>query len=45
MSGSRDEVGQLLQPCPSQWLDAYPISRMVNNSRSEGPELIERLAA
>lgn len=44
MSGDVREVGQLLQPCPSEWLQAYPVSRQVNNSRHQGPELIERAA-
>ena len=45
MEGDVREVGQLLKPCPVEWLDAYPISRQVNNARNQGPELIERLAA
>jgi putative SOS response-associated peptidase YedK len=45
MNGKTEEVGQLLQPCPSEWLEAYPVSRRVNSTRNEGPELIERLAA
>jgi len=44
MAGDVREVGQLLKPCPSAWLDAYPISREVNNARNQGPALIERLA-
>jgi putative SOS response-associated peptidase YedK len=40
MTGSVDEVGQLLLPCPSDELEAYPISRRVNNPRNEGPELL-----
>ena len=45
MAGDVRAVGQLLTPCPCEWLTAYPISRQVNNARNEGPELIERLAA
>jgi putative SOS response-associated peptidase YedK len=41
MTGNPEEVGQLLAPCPSEDLDAYPISRRVNNPRHEGPELLE----
>jgi putative SOS response-associated peptidase YedK len=44
MTGSIDEVGQLLGPCPSEELEAYPISRRVKNPRNEGPELLERAA-
>jgi putative SOS response-associated peptidase YedK len=39
MTGSTEEVGQLLVPCPPEELGAYPISRRVNNPRNEGPEL------
>jgi putative SOS response-associated peptidase YedK len=41
MTGNPEEVGQLLAPCPAEDLDAYPISRRVNNPRHEGPELLE----
>ncbi len=44
MTGPRDEVGQLLVPCPSDELEAYPISRQVNNPRNEGPELLRPAA-
>ncbi|MGI8740676.1 MAG: SOS response-associated peptidase [Gammaproteobacteria bacterium] len=40
MTGKTEEVGQLLAPCPSENLDAYPISRRVNNPRNEGPEIL-----
>jgi putative SOS response-associated peptidase YedK len=39
MTGSTEEVGQLLVPCPPEELGAYPISRRVNNPRNEGSEL------
>jgi putative SOS response-associated peptidase YedK len=42
MTGSRDEIGQLLEPYPSDELEAYPISRQVNNPRNEGPELLRQ---
>jgi len=45
MTGDVREVGQLLKPCPSVWLTAFPISREVNNARNQGQELIERLPA
>jgi len=45
MEGDVREVGQLLKPCPSEWLTCYPISRQVNIARHQGPELIERMAA
>jgi putative SOS response-associated peptidase YedK len=44
MTGSTEEVGQLLMPCPSEELAAYPISRQVNNPRNEGPELLRPAA-
>ncbi len=34
----------LLVPAPDEDLEAYPVSRAVNNVRNDGPELIERLA-
>jgi hypothetical protein len=37
MSGSIDEVGQLLVHCPSEDLDAYPISRRVNSPKKAPP--------
>jgi putative SOS response-associated peptidase YedK len=44
MTGKTEEVGQLLAPCPSEALEAYPISRRVNNPRHEGPEILEPAA-
>ena len=31
----------LLPACPNDWLEAFPISRLVNNVRNDRPELIE----
>ncbi len=44
MTGPNDAVEQLLVPCQSNWLDAYPISRRVNNPRSDDADLIKRAA-
>lgn len=44
MTGKTEEVGQMLKPCPPEWLDAYPVSRQVNNTSNHGPELLERAA-
>ncbi|HEX2244275.1 MAG TPA: SOS response-associated peptidase family protein, partial [Gammaproteobacteria bacterium] len=44
MTGAAHEVGQLLVPCPSEELEAYPISRLVNNPRNEGPDLLRPAA-
>lgn len=41
IEGDVKEVGQLLTPCPSEWLDAYAVSRKVNSTRNHGPELLE----
>jgi putative SOS response-associated peptidase YedK len=41
MTGNTEEVRQLLAPCPSKDLDAYPISQQVNNPPNEGPEILE----
>ncbi len=35
----------LLQPCPPEWLQLWPVSRLVNNPRSQGPDLIRRADA
>lgn len=37
------ELQGLLVPAPDEDLEAYPVSRAVNNVRNDGPELIERL--
>jgi putative SOS response-associated peptidase YedK len=41
MQGDVKEVGQLLKPCPSEWLGAYAVSRKVNNTRNHASELLE----
>jgi putative SOS response-associated peptidase YedK len=38
-------IQSFLKPCPSQWLQAYPVSQAVNNSRNEGEDLIKPLPA
>lgn len=35
---------QLLQPCPDDWLEAYPVSPRVNSPQNDDPELVEPLA-
>jgi putative SOS response-associated peptidase YedK len=44
MIGAAHEVGQLLVPYPFEELKAYPISRIVNNPRNEGPDLLRPAA-
>lgn len=34
-------MDQLARPYPAELMEAWPVSRAVNNARSEGPELIE----
>ena len=38
--GDLTRIQSLLKPCPSQWLQAYPVSPAVNNSRNDSEELI-----
>ncbi|MEA2642424.1 MAG: hypothetical protein QOF51_3818 [Chloroflexota bacterium] len=33
-----------LQPCPDEWLEAYPVSDAVNRAANEGPELLQPAA-
>lgn len=40
----RDELTLLTRPAPAGVLDSYRVSTRVNDARSEGPELQERLA-
>ena len=35
----------LMQPCPSEWLEAYPITLRVNNPKSDDERILEPLAA
>lgn len=37
-----DEIASILAPSPADALDAYPVSRAVNDPSREGPELIRR---
>lgn len=34
----------LMQPCPSEWLDAFPISLRVNNPRADDERVLEPVA-
>ncbi len=40
-----EDLEGLLKSAPAELFDVYPVSMKVNNPRSEGPELIEPLAA
>ena len=42
------ETGQgrvlsMLKPCPDVWIEAYPVSSMVNNVKKNGPNCLERI--
>src|SRR5437660_3197543 len=36
-----EQLAALLAPCPPGWLETRPASRLVNDPRREGPELLE----
>lgn len=36
-----EQLAALLAPCPPAWLETRPASRLVNDPRREGPELLE----
>lgn len=38
-----DRLLELLKPCPSEWLDAYEISPMINSPKNNRPEVLEPL--
>lgn len=38
-----DALQAILQPCPSEWLEAYEVSHRVNDPRDDQPELLEPL--
>jgi putative SOS response-associated peptidase YedK len=37
------ELKGLLVPSDEDWLEIYPVSRLVSNVRNDGPELVERI--
>ncbi len=39
---SADAILELLKPFPSEEMDAYPVSKLVNSPRNDGPEVWER---
>ena len=45
-AGVRDvaELADLLRPCASERLEAYPVDRAVGNARVDDPSLVQRLA-
>jgi putative SOS response-associated peptidase YedK len=36
--------GELLVPCPAEWLEAVPVSPRVNNVQNDDPQCIAPLA-
>jgi putative SOS response-associated peptidase YedK len=41
---SEADYAAITSPFPSENLEAFPISPLVNNTRNEGPQLLERAA-
>lgn len=39
-STNKEEILQLLTPCPSEWLDANPVSKLVNSPANESEKII-----
>jgi len=37
---SQGELMKLLQPCPDEWLEIYPVSGLVNSPRNDVPEVL-----
>ncbi len=38
-------LNDLMHPCPSEWLDAFPVSLRVNNPRADDERVLEPVAA
>ena len=41
----RDALQRLLKPCPSEWLAAVEVSTLVNSTRNNTAEVLERVGA
>ena len=39
------DPGELLKPCPSDWLEAYPVDPRIGNVRNNDAGLLEPLSA
>jgi putative SOS response-associated peptidase YedK len=39
------ELQKILKPCPSEWLDAYEVSTMVNSPKNNKPEVLQPVQA
>lgn len=43
LTGSADVAHELLNPCPENWLDIYPVSTYVNNPRNNDAKCLKRI--
>jgi len=43
LSNNPEEILQLLKPYPSSDIDAYPVTKLVNSPKNQGPEVLARL--
>jgi putative SOS response-associated peptidase YedK len=41
-TGKKEALG-LLQPCPEENMEAYPVATLVNSPRNNGPECVARV--
>lgn len=41
-STNKEEILQLLAPCPSEWMDVYPVSKLVNSPVNESEKIIQK---
>lgn len=41
-SSDKQEILSLLIPCPSEWMDAYPVSKLVNSPHNESEKIIHK---
>jgi putative SOS response-associated peptidase YedK len=41
-TGKKEALG-LLQPCPEETMEAYPVATLVNSPRNNGPECVARV--
>jgi putative SOS response-associated peptidase YedK len=39
------DARSLLRPCPSSWLEAFPVDRRVNSPQNDDPECIQPAVA
>lgn len=44
-SSSKEQLLEMLKPCPSEWLKAHKVSTLVNSPRNDTPECMAPLTA